>query len=81
MPNDKETLIKADILPLIKKHKLFSMEIDERHMKIINDVFIAGALTGIEYAKDSVKWRINGELWAKFIDQGITPEDLEDAAG
>ena len=44
-------------------------EVDSRHMKLINDVFQLGVNTGINQAKESLVWRINGPMWAGFIDE------------
>ena len=61
---------KQELLPLIKKHSLLTMEIDERHLEVINEVFQLGVNTGINQAKECVIWRINGPMWASFIDKG-----------
>ena len=37
-------------------------------MALINDVFQLGVNTGINQAKESLVWRINGPMWASFID-------------
>lgn len=39
-------------------------------MEVINEVFKLGVNVGINQAKESVVWRINGPMWASFIDQG-----------
>jgi hypothetical protein len=72
-------LTKQDLLPLIKKHKMFACEVDNRHIELINDVLAVGFCCGIERAKRCVEWRINGELWAKFIDEDITSADIDKA--
>lgn len=38
-------------------------------MALINDVFQLGVNTGINQAKESLVWRINGPMWAGFIDE------------
>ena len=38
-------------------------------MKLINDVFQLGVNTGINQAKEAIVWRINGPMWAGFIDE------------
>lgn len=63
-------LTKQELLPLIKKHSLLTIEIDERHLEVINEVFMLGVNTGINQAKERVIWRINGPMWAEFIDKG-----------
>ena len=62
---------KEELLPLIKKHNLLTIEIDDRHLKVINEVFGLGVNVGINQAKESVIWRINGPMWAGFIDEGM----------
>ena len=61
---------KQDILPLIKKYGLLTIEVDDRHISIINEVFQLGVNVGINQAKERVIWRINGPMWASFIDKG-----------
>ena len=61
---------KKDLLPLIKKHSLMTIEVDDRHLNVINEVFCLGVNVGINQAKESVVWRINGPMWARFIDEG-----------
>ena len=65
-------LTKKELLPLIKKCSLLTIEVDDRHMEVINEVFQLGINVGINQAKESVVWRINGPMWADFIDQGDT---------
>lgn len=65
-------LTKEELIPLIKKHNLFTIEVDSRHMEVINEVFRLGVNVGINQAKKSVIWRINGPMWADFIDRGDT---------
>jgi len=64
-------ITKKDIKQLIKQHKLLQVEIDQRHMALINDVFQLGVNVGINQAKESVVWRVNGPMWAGFIDEGV----------
>jgi len=62
-------ITKKDIKQLIKQHKLLQVEIDQRHMALLNDVFELGVNVGINKAKEAVVWRINGPMWAGFIDE------------
>lgn len=62
---------KEELLQLIKKHNLLTIEVDDRHMEVINEVFKLGVNVGINHAKESVVWRINGPMWASFIDEAI----------
>lgn len=72
-------LTKKDLLPLIKKYKMFACEVDNRHVELVNDILFVGFTCGIEHAKKCVEWRINGDLWASFIDEDITSADIEEA--
>ena len=58
-----------DIQQLLHRHKLMNIEVDERHMALLNDVFELGVNVGINKAKEAVVWRINGPMWAGFIDE------------
>ena len=62
-------LTKEELIPLIKKCSLLTIEVDDRHMEVINEVFKLGVNVGINQAKERVIWRINGNMWAKFIDE------------
>lgn len=64
-------LTKKDITGLIAKNKLFQMEVDDRHMAVINEVYALGINQGIADAKEAIIWRINGSMWANFIDEGV----------
>ena len=64
-------ITKKDIKQLIKQHTLMQGEVDERHLRLINDVFELGVNVGINQAKESVVWRVNGPMWAGFIDEGV----------
>jgi len=64
-------ITKKDIKQLIKQHSLMQGEVDERHLRLINDVFQLGVNVGINQAKESVVWRVNGPMWAGFIDEGV----------
>lgn len=72
-------LTKKDLLPLIKKNNLLTIEVDDRHLELINEIFAVGAVCGMNHAKDTIRWRIDGEMWCNFIDEGITQEDFKDA--
>ena len=63
-------LTRQDIQTLLHRYKLLNIEVDERHMKLLNEVFDLGVNVGINKAKERVMWRINGPLWASFIDEG-----------
>ena len=72
-------LTKKDLLPIIKKNNLLTIEVDDRHIAVINEIFALGTICGTNHAKDTIRWRINGEMWCKFIDEGITEEDFQNA--
>ena len=72
-------LTKKDLLPLIKNNGLLTIEVDDRHISLINEILSVGYLIGIEQAKKYIDWRINGEMWCKYIDEAITNEDFQDA--
>lgn len=61
---------KLNIKQLIRKHKLMTIEVDSRHIDLMQEVFDLGVQAGIEKAKRSVEWRINGDLMVQFIEQG-----------
>lgn len=63
---------KSDIADQISKFDLLTIEVDDRHMALINELFLVGVLTGKQIAKDAIKWRANGQLWCDFIDKGET---------
>ena len=72
-------LTKNNLLPIIRKYNLLTIEVDDRHIKMINEIFALGAICGTNHAKDAIRWRINGEMWCNFIDEGITEEDFQNA--
>lgn len=54
-----------------------TIEVDDRHLNVINEVFCLGVNVGINQAKESVIWRINGPMWAGFIDKGMIIDEDE----
>jgi len=64
-------LEKGDIAHLIRKHNLMYGEVDFRHIELVNEVYALGVNLGINQAKESIVWRINGPLWVKFIEENI----------
>lgn len=68
---------KDDIFPLIKQYNLLTIELDDRHMAIINEVFALGFNAGVNHAKECIVWRINGPMWAGFIDEAIKSSDFD----
>ena len=53
-------------------------EIDSRHLALINDVYQIGINVGINKAKEAIIWRINGPMWASFIDKKVTKDQFID---
>lgn len=64
-------LEKSDIAHLIRKHSLMQGEVDSRHIELLNEIYALGVNLGINQAKESIVWRINGPLWVKFIEENI----------
>lgn len=62
-------LTKNDIADQIARFDLLNIEVDDRHMALINEMFLVGILTGKQMAKDAIKWRMNGQLWCDLIDK------------
>ncbi len=62
-------LEKPDIAHLIRKHSLMQGEVDSRHIDLINEIFALGIQAGVAQAKAAVEWRINGPMWAQFIEE------------
>lgn len=64
-------LTRPDIQTLINRYKLLNIEVDERHMKLINEVFQLGVEAGKDRAKAALEWRISGPLMVEMIDKDI----------
>ena len=60
---------REDVAHLISKHSLMQCEVDSRHIELINHIYALGIEAGKARAKAAIEWRINGELWANFIDK------------
>ena len=43
-----------DIQQLLQRHKLMNIEVDERHMALLNDVFELGVSAGINEAEEAI---------------------------
>ena len=71
-------LTKNDLIPLIKKSNLLTIEFDDRHLAVVNEIFAYGINNGVNLAKEYIRWRINGEMWCNFIDEAMIPGE-EDA--
>lgn len=56
-------------------------EVDSRHMALINEVLELGINMGINEAKESIVWRINGPMWAGFIDEAIKSSEFDAVLG
>ena len=66
-------LEKPDIAHLIRKHSLMQGEVDSRHIELLNEIYALGMLAGKAQAKAAIEWRINGPIWAKFIEENLCP--------
>jgi len=64
------TFQKSQLIERIKQHNLLTIEVDQRHIELINEMVSVGFFAGIEYAKKCIDWRIHGEVWSGFIDKG-----------
>ena len=60
---------REDVAHLFKNFGLLGIEVDERHIQLMNYIYALGIEAGKGKAKAAVEWRINGELWADFIDK------------
>ena len=60
---------REDVAHLFKEYGLLGIEVDHRHIELMNLVYALGIEAGKAKAKAAVEWRINGELWANFIDK------------
>jgi len=65
---DEAMLTKLDIQTLMPQYKLLNIEIDDRHLGLINEIYELGVSAGIQIAKERLEWRSNGPLWASFCD-------------
>ena len=64
------TFQKSQLIDKIREHQLLTIEVDQRHIDLMNEMVIVGFFAGIEYAKKCIDWRIHGEVWSGFIDKG-----------
>lgn len=62
---------REDIAHLIRKHSLLQCEVDSRHIDLLNEIYALGIQDGVAQAKASVEWRINGPMWAGFIEENL----------
>jgi hypothetical protein len=66
-------LEKSDIAHLIRECNLLQIEVDDRHINLINQIYALGINLGVNQAKEAIVWRINGPLWVKFIEENLCP--------
>jgi hypothetical protein len=66
-------LNKSDIAHLIRKHSLMYGEVDPRHLELLNEIYALGIQAGKAQAKAAIEWRINGSMWANFIEENLCP--------
>lgn len=62
---------REDVAHLFKDFGLLGIEVDERHIAMFNYMYALGIEAGRAKAKAAVEWRINGELWAQFIEEDV----------
>lgn len=62
---------REDVAHLFKDYSLLQCEVDNRHIELLNYIYALGIKAGKAEAIAAVEWRINGELWAKFIEENI----------
>ena len=62
---------REDIAYLLKDFGLLGIEVDSRHIELMNHVYQLGIIAGKTRAKAAIEWRINGELWAQFIEEDV----------
>ena len=61
---------RKDVAHLLKDYGLLGIEVDDRHIQLMNYVYRLGIETGKAQAKAAVEWRINGPMWVDFIEEG-----------
>lgn len=66
-------LEKSDIAHLIRECNLLQIEVGDRHINLINQIYALGINLGVNQAKEAIVWRINGPLWVKFIEENLCP--------
>ena len=60
---------REDVAHLFKDFRLLGIEVDERHIAMFNYMYALGVEAGKAKAKAAVEWRINGPMWAEFIEK------------
>ena len=60
---------REDVAHLFKDFGLLGIEVDERHIQLMNYIYALGIQAGVAQAKAAVEWRINGPMWAEFIEE------------
>ena len=64
---------REDVAHLFKDFGLLGIEVDERHIQLMNYIYALGIETGKAKAKAAVEWRISGPMWAQFIEEDLCP--------
>ena len=65
---------REDVAHLFKDFGLLGIEVDERHIQLMNYIYALGIEAGRAKAKAAVEWRINGNLMKQFIEEDICPQ-------
>ena len=63
---------REDVAHLFQDFRLLGIEVDDRHIELLNEIYQLGIIAGKARAVASVEWRINGNLMKQFIEEGMT---------
>lgn len=63
------TFTNKEIEKLRLEQKMMKIELDERHREMLKAAYQLGIKEGKHQAKRAIQWRLNGDLWASFIDK------------
>ena len=64
---------REDVAHLFKDFGLLGIEVDHRHIELLNEIYALGFQDGKTRAKAALSWRINGNLMVKMINEDICP--------
>ena len=69
--NTSNLIQRSDVNKLLKDFGLLGIEVDERHMALLNHIYALGIEAGKARAQCAIEWRINGPMWAQFIEEDV----------